>query len=161
MLDGRNNRFFFPWEQMFFLMQIIFIVLRSNMAAVQNLYYYRHHLHHCHYQANWPIMLSFVYTILLLTRTVFVPKFMYHFPYFISLKCLKFCSMNYNVTIMNLIEKKQKKLFIDFRFSSCTHGRNHSSQRLQQSEIKNCSTLPKVCIWMQEYRSHLSVHLFW
>ena len=38
MLDGRNNRFFFPWEQMFFLMQIIFIVLPSNMAAVQNLY---------------------------------------------------------------------------------------------------------------------------
>ena len=38
MLDGRNNRFFFPWEQMFFLMQIIFIVLLSNMAAVQNLY---------------------------------------------------------------------------------------------------------------------------
>ena len=31
MLDGRNNRFFFPWEQMFFLMQIIFIVLPSNM----------------------------------------------------------------------------------------------------------------------------------
>ena len=39
MLDGRNNRFFFPWEQMFFLMQIIFIVLPSNMAAVQNFYY--------------------------------------------------------------------------------------------------------------------------
>ena len=38
MLDGRNNRFFFPWEQMFFLMQMIFIVLPSNMAAVQNLY---------------------------------------------------------------------------------------------------------------------------
>ena len=38
MLDGRNNRFFFPWEQMFFLMQIIFIVLSFNMAAVQNLY---------------------------------------------------------------------------------------------------------------------------
>ena len=38
MLDGRNNRFFFPWEQMFFLMQIIFIVLPFNMAAVQNLY---------------------------------------------------------------------------------------------------------------------------
>ena len=38
MLDGRNNRFFFPWEQMFFLMQIIFNVLPSNMAAVQNLY---------------------------------------------------------------------------------------------------------------------------
>ena len=38
MLDGRNNRFFFQWEQMFFLMQIIFIVLPSNMAAVQNLY---------------------------------------------------------------------------------------------------------------------------
>ena len=38
MLDGRNNRFFFPREQMFFLMQIIFIVLPSNMAAVQNLY---------------------------------------------------------------------------------------------------------------------------
>ena len=38
MLDGRNNRFFFPWEEMFFLMQIIFIVLPSNMAAVQNLY---------------------------------------------------------------------------------------------------------------------------
>ena len=38
MLDCRNNRFFFPWEQMFFLMQIIFIVLPSNMAAVQNLY---------------------------------------------------------------------------------------------------------------------------
>jgi len=39
MLDGRNNRFFFPWEQMFFLMQIIFTVLPFNMAAVQNLYY--------------------------------------------------------------------------------------------------------------------------
>ena len=38
MLDGRNNRFFFPWEEMFFLMQIISIVLPSNMAAVQNLY---------------------------------------------------------------------------------------------------------------------------
>ena len=38
MLDGRNNRFFFPWEQMFFLMQIIFIVLPSNIAAVQNLH---------------------------------------------------------------------------------------------------------------------------
>ena len=38
MLDGRNNRFFFPWEQMFFLMQIIFIVLPFNMAAVENLY---------------------------------------------------------------------------------------------------------------------------
>ena len=38
MLDGRNNRFFFPWEQMLFLMQIIFSVLPSNMAAVQNLY---------------------------------------------------------------------------------------------------------------------------
>ena len=38
MLDGRINIFFFPWEQMFFLMQIIFIVLPSNMAAVQNLY---------------------------------------------------------------------------------------------------------------------------
>ena len=38
MLDGRNNRFFFPWEQMCFLMQIIFIVLPFNMAAVQNLY---------------------------------------------------------------------------------------------------------------------------
>jgi len=38
MLDGRNNRLFFPWEQMFFLMQIIFIVLPSNMAAMQNLY---------------------------------------------------------------------------------------------------------------------------
>ena len=38
MLDGRNNRFFFPLEQMFFLMQIIFIVLPFNMAAVQNLY---------------------------------------------------------------------------------------------------------------------------
>ena len=38
MLDGRSNRFFFPWEEMFFLMQIIFIVLPSNMAAVQNLY---------------------------------------------------------------------------------------------------------------------------
>ena len=38
MLDGRNNRFFFPWEQIFFLMQIIFIVLPSNMAVVQNLY---------------------------------------------------------------------------------------------------------------------------
>ena len=38
MLDGRNNRFFFPWEQMFFLMQKIFIVLPSNMAALQNLY---------------------------------------------------------------------------------------------------------------------------
>ena len=37
MLDGRNKRFFFPWEHMFFLMQIIFIVLPSNMAAVQNL----------------------------------------------------------------------------------------------------------------------------
>ena len=40
MLGGRNNRFFFPWEQMFLLMQIIFIVLPSNMAAVlQNFYY--------------------------------------------------------------------------------------------------------------------------
>ena len=38
MLDGRNNRFFFPAEQMFFLMQIILIVLPFNMAAVQNLY---------------------------------------------------------------------------------------------------------------------------
>ena len=38
MLDGRNNRFLFPWEQMFFLMQTIFIVLPFNMAAVQNLY---------------------------------------------------------------------------------------------------------------------------
>ena len=38
MLDSRNNRFFFPWQQMFFIMQIIFIVLPSNMAAVQNLY---------------------------------------------------------------------------------------------------------------------------
>ena len=38
MLHGRNSRFFFPCEQMFFLMQIIFIVLPSNMAAVQNLY---------------------------------------------------------------------------------------------------------------------------
>ena len=38
MLDGRNNRLFFPGEQMFFLMQIIFIVLPSYMAAVQNLY---------------------------------------------------------------------------------------------------------------------------
>ena len=51
MLDGRNNTFFSPWEQMFFLMQIILIVLpfsnychlqfvrfESNMAAVQNLY---------------------------------------------------------------------------------------------------------------------------
>ena len=123
-----------------------FIVLRSNMAAVQNLYYYRHHLHHCHYQANCPIMLSFVYMIRLLTRTVFVPKLMHYFRSFISLKCLKFCSMNYNVTIRNLIEKKQKEMFIDFRFSSCTPGKNHSSQRLQQSEIKNCSTLPKVCI---------------
>ena len=37
MLDGRNNRFFFPWEQMFFRMQILFIVLPSNMADVQNL----------------------------------------------------------------------------------------------------------------------------
>ena len=36
MLEGRN---FFPWEQMFFLMQIIFIVQPSNMAAVQNLYW--------------------------------------------------------------------------------------------------------------------------
>ena len=35
---GRNNRLFFPAEQIFFLMQIIFIVLPSNMAAVQNLY---------------------------------------------------------------------------------------------------------------------------
>jgi len=25
-LHGRNNRFFFPWERMFFLMQNIFIV---------------------------------------------------------------------------------------------------------------------------------------
>ena len=31
MLDGRYNRFFFAWEEMFFLMQIIFIVL----AAIQ------------------------------------------------------------------------------------------------------------------------------
>ena len=38
MLDGRNNRLFFPWEQMFFRMQILFTVLPSNMAAVQNLY---------------------------------------------------------------------------------------------------------------------------
>ena len=30
--------FFFPWEQMFFLMQIILIVLPPNIAAVQNLY---------------------------------------------------------------------------------------------------------------------------
>ena len=30
--------FFFPWEQMFFLMQIIVIVLPFNMADVQNLY---------------------------------------------------------------------------------------------------------------------------
>ena len=33
MLHGRNNRFFFLWEQMFFLMQNIFIV-----PAVKNLY---------------------------------------------------------------------------------------------------------------------------
>ena len=38
MLDDRNNRFFFPWDQMFFLMQIIFIVLQSNMGALQNHY---------------------------------------------------------------------------------------------------------------------------
>ena len=37
-LHARNNSFFFPLEQMFFLMQIIFIVQPSNMAAMQNLY---------------------------------------------------------------------------------------------------------------------------
>ena len=33
MLHGRNNRFFFPWEKTFFVMQNIFIV-----PAMQNLY---------------------------------------------------------------------------------------------------------------------------
>ena len=33
MLHGRNNRFFFLWEIMFFLMQNIFIV-----PAIQNFY---------------------------------------------------------------------------------------------------------------------------
>ena len=41
MLHGRNNRFFFPWEQMFFQMKNIFIVppmQHGNMAAIRNLY---------------------------------------------------------------------------------------------------------------------------
>ena len=44
MLDGRNNRLFSLGEQMFFLMQVIFIVLPSSMAAVQNLSLYYFHI---------------------------------------------------------------------------------------------------------------------
>ena len=38
MLHGKNNRFFFLWEQMVFIMQNISLFLPCNMAAVQNLY---------------------------------------------------------------------------------------------------------------------------
>ena len=38
VLHGSHVGFFFPWEQMFFLMQTISIVLPSNMAAAQKLY---------------------------------------------------------------------------------------------------------------------------
>ena len=58
MLDGRNNRFFFPWEQMFFLMQIIFIVLSFNSAVVQNLYYWMKVFHgiYKHQEFQFPLL---------------------------------------------------------------------------------------------------------
>ena len=47
---------FFPWEQMFFLMQIIFIFLPSNMAAVQNLYNNELALQHGGFCTTWSLV---------------------------------------------------------------------------------------------------------